>query len=235
VTLGVSGIALADGGTDNTSNVLIGVSKKKLPKKKGDAKKISLTSGVTTVDTDNNPVVPDQAAEVVNIDYDKDLYLSFKGITPCTANLLGTTTEAARAACPNSIVSSAGSAKARLPNFPAPNNEVTDITVTAFVGATPNDIRLHAATPTLGPGATQVVEGKLGKSPTAGYGTRLSVPDAPDLAGDVGALTAFQATLNKGVKATCKDKKIKTHAEFTYDDGSKDSADASISCKQKKK
>ena len=97
--------------------------------------------------------------------------------------------------------------------------------MTAFVGATPNNIRLHAATPTLGPGATQVVEGTIGKSPVKGFGTRLSVPDAPDLAGDVGALTAFQATLNKGVKATCKDKKIKTQAEFIYDDGSKDTAD----------
>ena len=132
-------------------------------------------------------------------------------------------------------MSSAGSAKARLPNFPAPDNEVTDITVTAFVGATPNNIRLHAATPTLGPGATQVVEGTIGKSPVSGFGTRLSVPDAPDLAGDVGALTAFEATLNKGVKATCKDKKIKTQAEFVYDDGSKDTPAASISCKQKKK
>ena len=234
VALGVSGIALADGASDNTSTVKIGVKPTKLPKEKKDAKKINLTSGVTTVDTDNSPVVPDQAAEVVNIDYDKDLYINLKGITPCSVDLKGTTTEAARAACPNSIISSSGSAKARLPNFPAPNNEVTDIVVTAFAGATPKDIRLHAATVTLGPGGTQVVEGKLVKSPVAGFGLRLAVADAPDLAGDVGALTAFEATLNKGVTATCKDKKIKTRAEFTYDDGSKDTAAASIPCKQKK-
>ena len=96
VALGVSGIALADGASDNTSTVKIGLSKTKLPKKKKDAKKVSLNSGVTTVDADNNPVVPDQAAEQVYIDYDKDLYLSFKGITPCTANLIGTTTERPR-------------------------------------------------------------------------------------------------------------------------------------------
>ena len=235
VALGVSGMALADGASDNASTVKIGLSKTKLPKKKKDAKKVSLNSGVTTVDADNNPVVPDQAAEQVYIDYDKDIYLNLKGITPCTAVLTGTTTADAKALCPNSVVSSSGSAKARLPNFPAPNNEVTDIVVTAFVGATPNDIRLHAATVTLGPGATQVVEGKIGKSPVKGFGTRLSVPDAPDLAGDVGALTAFEATLNKGVTATCKDKKIKTQAEFIYDDGTKDTASAQISCKTKKK
>lgn len=231
-SLAVSGIALADGATDNVSTVHISLSKTKLPTKKKNAKKVNLTSGVTTEPTDGSSIVPDQAAEQVYIDYDKDLFVKLTG-TPCTVTLTGTSTEQARALCPNSIVSSAGSAKARLPGATG-TTFVDDVVVTAFIGATPNDIRLHAATVTLGPGATQVVEGKLGKSPTKGYGTRLSVPDAPDLAGDAGALTAFQATLNKGVTATCKDKKIKTRAEFVYDDGTKDTAEASIPCKQKK-
>jgi hypothetical protein len=233
LALGVSGIAFADGATDNVSTVKIGLSKTKLPVKKKDAVKVELNSGVTTVDADNNPPIPEFAAEEVYIDYDKDLSVKLKG-EPCTAALTGTTTAAAIAACPDSIVTKTGSAKARIPTGPGTFLELTDLVVTGFRGAAANDLRLHAGTQTLGPGATQVVEAKLVKSPVSGFGRRLSVPNAPDVAGDAGALTAFEATLKKSqTRATCKDKKIKTHAEFVYDDGTKDTADAKIKCKKK--
>ena len=70
------------------------------------------------------------------------------------------------------------------------------MTVTVFNGPGPNHIRLHAYTPTLGPGLTQVVEADIvKKAPDPGYGPALVVNDAPDLGGDAFMLTKFDATI----------------------------------------
>jgi hypothetical protein len=65
------------------------------------------------------------------------------------------------------------------------------------------------------------------------------VPDAPDVAGDNGALVAFEATIKKaGVfKARCKDRnrKFNSRALFVYDDSSEDIASSFSKCKRKRR
>jgi hypothetical protein len=235
LAVGVTGFALADGASDNVSTVKGKVTPKKLPKRK--FAKATLNSGVTTLDADNDPVIPDQAAEQVFIDYDDDIKINLTGVPACNANLEPLDTAGAKAACPGSVISIAGSAAARIPGFPTPNNEVSDFTVTAFRGSTAKTVLLKAHSPTLGTagGAAPVVVGTLGASPLGGdYGIRLSVPNAPDVAGDTGALVRFEATLRKGgaIKARCHDrnKKFNYKAKFVYDDLSVDNASASSAC-----
>lgn len=238
LAVGVAGIAIADGASDNVSTVKAKVTPKKLPKKK--FKKASLNSGVTTLDADGTPFIPDQATEEVYIDYDDDGKINLSSVPKCMANLEPLTTAEAVAACPASKISTAGSAAARIPL--GPGTEVSDFTVTAFRGPGTNEILLKAHSPTLGTagGAAPVVHGTIGSSPLGGdYGQRLSVPDAPDVAGDLGALVAFEATIKKGsvVKARCKDRnrKFNARALFVYDDGSQDTATSTSKCKRKRK
>jgi hypothetical protein len=238
LAVGVTGIAIADGAGDNVSTVKGKITPKKLPKKK--YKPAALNNGVTTLDADNNPAIPAEATEQVFIDYDDDIKISLGSVTECTQNLEPLDTAGARAACPNSIISIAGSAAARIPGFPTTNNEVADFTVTVFRGEG-NEVLLKAHSPTLGTagGAAPVVHGNIINSPLGGdFGKRLSVPDAPDVASDLGALVRFEATLKKGgvIKARCKDRN-KTHnfkARFVYDDDSVDNASAKSKCAVKR-
>ena len=243
LALGVAGFAIADGASDQVSTVSVKVKPKQLPKRT--FRNASLASGVTTLDADNNPVIPAEPAEEVYIDYDNDGKINLTLVPKCTADLAPLTTDQAVAACPNSVISVAGSAAARIPGFPAPNNEVSDFTVTVFRGATHggvagnNIIWLKAYSPTLGTGggAAPVVEGKIVPSPLGGdFGQRLAVDDAPDVAGDNGALVAFAATIKeRGVfQARCKDRnrKFNVRARFVYDDGSVDNASSSSTCQR---
>jgi hypothetical protein len=236
MAVGVAGIAYADGASDNVSTVDGKVTPSKLPKQK--YKTVKFLNGVTTLDADNNPVIPAEATEEVYIDYDDDIKISLGGIPECSTSLAGTTTEQAEELCGpgapggNAKMSSSGSAKARIPSFPAPNNEVTDFTVTVFHGVG-NQLLLHAYSPTLTSANTQVVDSSIINSPLGGdFGKRLSVPNAPDVAGDNGALVAFNATLSKGIKARCHDgnKKLNYKAQFVYDDDSSDTTSDKQSC-----
>jgi hypothetical protein len=232
MAVGVAGIAYADGASDNVSTVDGKVTPSKLPKTK--YKTVKFLNGVTTLDEDNSPVIPAEATEEVYIDYDDDIKISLGGIPECTEDIEGTTTAQAIELCPGSKMSSSGSAKARIPGFPSLNNEVSDFTVTVFHGDG-NQLLLHAYSPTLGtgPGAQPVVDSAIVNSPLGGdFGKRLSVPDAPDVAGDAGALVAFNATLSKGIKARCHDgnKKLNFKANFVYDDASEDNTSDKQSC-----
>ena len=223
LALGVAGIAFGDA-AGQVSTVDGKVTKNTQPKRA--YKPVTLFTGVTTLDEDNDPVIPSAPSEQVFIDYDDDIRIALGSVPECTQPLNGTTTDEAEALCPNSIVSIAGSAKARIPGFPAPNNEVTDFVVTAFHG-TGNVLLLHAYSPTLTDANTQVVVGNIVNSPLGGdFGKRLSVPDVPDAAGDNGALVAFNATIKRGgvVKARCHDRNRfwNFRAQFNYEsaDGS---------------
>jgi hypothetical protein len=236
LAVGVSGLAYADGASDNVSTVIGKVGPRataKLPKKT--FKATSLKSGVTTLDEDNSPAIPAEAAEEVYLDYDDDIKIKLAGVPECTQPLQGTTTEEANGLCGSSRVSVAGSAKARIPMFPAPNNEVSDLTVTAYHG-TGNHLLLHAYSPTLTSANTQVVDGQVIKSPKGGdFGQRLSVPNAPDVAGDAGALVYFAATIKHAgvVFARCHDRNrtLNFAGKWVYDDASEDTAKASQKCK----
>ena len=232
LAVGVSGIAFGDA-AGQVSTIDGKVTKSKQPKRQ--FKPASLYTAVTTLSEGNSPVIPSAPSEEVYIDYDNDIKISLGSVPSCTQVLNGTTTAEARALCPSSIVSKTGdprnTAKARVPGIPAPNNEVSDFTVTAFHG-TGNVLLLHAYSPTLGDANTQVVVGSVINSPLGGdYGKRLSVPDVPDAAGDAGALVAFGAIIKRGgvVKARCRDrnKKWNFRGEWHYEsaDGSDTATD----------
>jgi hypothetical protein len=219
LAVGVSGIAFGDA-ENQTSTVTGKVTNKKQPKRQ--YKPASLFTGVTTLSDNNDPVIPSAPSEQVFIDFDDDIKISFRGIPVCNATLNGTTTQEARALCPRSVISRPpGKAKARIPAFPAPNNEVSDFVVTAFRGPG-NQLILHAFSATLTDANTQVVLGRIVNSPAGGdFGKRLAVNDVPDAAGDAGALVAFNATIKRGgvIKARCHDgnKTWNFRAQFNYE------------------
>ncbi len=99
--------------------------------------------------------------------------------------------------CSDALIGS-GHAFARIPGFPTPNNEA-ELTVLAFNGETSTagggftggfpTIILHADNAAL---PTTPVLGEIRPSSSgADYGSQLNVPDAPDVAGDAGALVQF--------------------------------------------
>ena len=208
LAVGVAGFAIADGAADNVSTINGKVKPKKLPKKK--FKKAALNSGVTTLDADNSPTVPAEAAEEVYIDYDDDIKIKLGSVPECTTDLAPLDTAEAdrrvreledqhRPARPRR-----GSRTSRRRTTRSATSRSRCSTVWA------TSVLLKAYSPTLGTagGAAPVVDGTIIKSPRGGdFGKRLSVPNAPDVAGDTGALVAFEATLKKGkvIKARCKD------------------------------
>jgi hypothetical protein len=218
LAVGVAGVALGDA-AGQVSTVDGKITKSTQPKTT--YKPVALYTGVTTLDEDNNPVIPSAPSEQVYIDYDDDIKIALGSVPECLTPLNGTTTDEAEALCGSSVVSTSGAAKARIPAFPAPNNEVSDFQVTAFHGDG-NQLILHAYSPTLTDANTQIVDGRIVNSPLGGdYGKRLAVDDVPDAAGDNGALVAFNATIKRGgvVKARCHDgnKKWNFRAQFNYE------------------
>jgi hypothetical protein len=231
LALGVSGLAFADGAGENTESVTGKVSPSKLDKKK--YKSVAFSAGVETTTTH---VVPGQSnPEKQLIEFGKNVKFDTTKADLCTASLLGTTTDQAKAACPPKSVIGTGSATADLGGGPT---QVSDVIVTVFNGPAKNQIRLHAYSPTLGAANTQVVNASIIKAPSGGkYGQALFVADAPDLGGDAFMLTSFGADISKSSKvvtARCKAKKFLWHNVVTYDDGTTDTADLSQSCKVKK-
>jgi hypothetical protein len=231
LALGVSAFAFADGAGENTESVQGKVSPSKLDKKK--YKPVDFLTGVSTTTTH---IVPGQQnPEQQLIEFGKNIKFDTTKAQFCTASLLGTTTDQAKAACPGKSVIGTGSATADLGGGP---QQISDVAVTVFNGPAKNQIRLHAYSPTLGAANTQVVDGAIIKAPSGGkYGQALNVANAPDLAGDAFMLTSFNADISKGskvVSAVCKAKKFLWHNVVTYDDGTTDTADTSQACKVKK-
>jgi hypothetical protein len=235
LALGVASLAFADGASENTIGVLGTITPNKLDKKQ--FKPVTMYNGVTTNTT--HAVPGQQNAEKVTVEYPTNMKFDFSNAVACTAPLAGTTTEQAKQACPPKSIIGTGNAHANLGQGP---DQLSDVTVTVIVTKIDSKnsgvVALHAATPTLGPGNTQVVVAKIvPKAPDAGFGPALIVDDAPDLAGDAFMLTKFDATIGKATKAVlarCKSKTNKWRNITVYDDGSKESADLTTKCKQKK-
>jgi hypothetical protein len=245
IALGISALAFADGASENTSEVLGSITPSKLDEKK--YKPVTFYSGVTTNTT--HAVPGQQNAEKVTLYYPKNVIFDFSHATACTAPLAGTTTEQAKAACPEDSVIGSGTANANLGQGP---QQVKDTVVTVFVtkkgkvaktgkngkaASGSGTLALHAYTPELGAANTQVVVARIvPKAGPSGFGPALIVDDAPDLGGDAFMLTKFDATIGKGTKAVlarCKSKTNKWHGIWIYDDGTKDEADLTTKCKQK--
>jgi len=216
LSLGFSATAFGDGAGDNTSQVSAGVNPTLLPDTGDAAKKAGLYTQVVTLDANNDngctpgptcfPPVPDQAAEVVEIDFPAEMnYTANSKLDQCPLATVGTaTSDAAAAACADAYIGS-GHAFARIPGIPSVNNEV-ELTVLAFNGETSGagggfeggnpTIILHADNQSL---PTTPVLGEIRNSNGgADYGKELNVPDAPDVAGDAGALVQFGAQVARG-------------------------------------
>ncbi|MQA73611.1 MAG: hypothetical protein GEU88_04540 [Solirubrobacterales bacterium] len=226
LALGVAAIAYADGASQNQAFVEGSVKPKKLDKKK--YKPIDLFTEVST----EGPV-PGINPESELIEYDKDGKWDSKAAPTCSAPIEFLSTDAAKAACPKGSAIGSGEADIELPG----GLEYKGLTVTAFNGPGKNEIRLHTYDPRLA-GATPTVFGTIKNLKGGGkYGIALSVPDAPDVAGDTGMITRFGATISRksGTSlARCKDKKFLIRRTVTFDDGSKSVAKDSSKCKRKK-
>jgi hypothetical protein len=227
VALGLSALAFADGAGDNEAFVDGSVKPTKLDKKKYSP--IELFTEVRT----RGPVTGAQAnPESELIEYDKDGTWRTKEAPTCGAEIEFLSTDAAKAACPPGSAIGSGEADILLAGGVA----YEGLTVTAFNGPAKNQIRLHTYDPRLA-GATPTVFGRIIKVRGGPYGLALEVADAPDVAGDTGMITRFNATISRsaGVAlARCKDKEFLIRRTVTYDDGSKDVATDSQRCKQKK-
>ncbi len=225
MAMGVAGIAYADGAGQDTPEVSGSVKPAKLDKKK--YKPINLFTEVRT----SGPV-PGINPEAEFIEYDKNGKWIASASPTCGAEIEFQTTEAARAACPERSAIGSGEAAILLPG----GVFFDHITVTAFNGPGKNEIRLHTYSPQL-EGATPTVFGTIKKVNDGPYGLALSVPDAPDVAGDTGMITRFGATITKKsglAVARCKDKLFQIQRTVTYDDGSKETATDSQKCKRRR-
>lgn len=219
MALGTAAIAYADGASDSVSQVLGGISPNAQSATKFGAGTLFVQS--RTVDADSGPLtIPDKAAERLYVDFDNDIKFDTRKVRKCTADLSLSTTAQAIAACRRSIVGS-GQATALVP-IPGPSVLELELTVTAFNGPTsatgvvpclpPGDgvggpdgcefvggkptLLLHAYNQALG--FITVVKGEIQTSPLPGdYGKRLAVTNAPDAAGDAGALTLFNSSIGK--------------------------------------
>jgi hypothetical protein len=217
MALGVATLAFADGASEATPGVI----GKLKPTNLGDVQKpVQLELGVTTdIVTDGTQSNPEK--EIISIG--ENVGWKSKAAKYCTAPLNGTTTEQAKAACPKaSVISKKGEAEVEL----SESNTVTDIVVTVF-NTGKNKVSLHAYSETLTATNTQVVLGKIKKSPDGKkFDRALFVNDAPDAGGDAFAITEFKATISKGsgvALASCESSKFPVKRTVTYDDGSKES------------
>lgn len=251
VAVGVTGTAWADGAADNTAQISASVNPPVLPAS-GAAKKANLFSQVTSYDSDNSPAIPDQAAEQVRIDFPNDMkYTVNSKLAKCDPTDVGGDTASAVAACKQAVIGG-GNAYARIPGIPTPNNEV-ELTVTSFNGQTSTagggftggfpTIILHADNASL---PTTVVIGEVRNSSAgANFGRQLNVPDAPDVAGDLGALVLFNSQVSKSwtngktgnkkktynlITSNCDAGNLDFQGTWVYDDASIDTDTVEQDC-----
>jgi hypothetical protein len=227
--LSTSAIALAAGADTNDASVDGSIKPAKLDKKK--YKPVSLFTGVRTsvqggvTGTQSNPV-SEYLSYPKNIKFDLDAAEICTTLPPS-----GSSAQQARDACPEKSFLGSGVGEVQGPGI-AP---ITDIVVSVFRGPGKNGVQLHTASATLGPAAPTVL-GEIVKSKVSGYGDALSVPHAPETGGLM--ITKFNATVTKASKAVtarCKKKSMTFQREVTYADGSKETAETTQKCKQKKK
>lgn len=229
LALGVATLAYADGVSENDAQVEGSVKPTKLDKKK--YKPIELFTGVRTSGTVTGSQ-PNPEQELVS--WGKNVKIKTGAADTCSAAIEFQSTDAARAACPEDSYVGSGKADIELPG----GNIYEGLVVSVFNGPGKNEVRLHTYDPRLA-GATPTVFGRIVKSSAGSkYGQALDVADAPDVAGDTGKITAFNATLFKSSKvatARCKSKKFLWHRKVTYDDTTSEEVTLEQKCKRKKK
>jgi hypothetical protein len=227
VAVAAATIAYADGVSENEPAVEGSMKPTKLDKKK--YKPIELFTGVATTGP-----VPGENPEKEHVSWGKNVKINPKVADTCSADIEFLPTSDAKAACPPGSFVGEGKASIELPG----GLKYDSLVVSVFNGPGKNEVRLHTYSPEL-EGATPTVFGKIVKSRAGSkYGQALQVDDAPDVAGDAGKITSFNATLFKKSKvatARCKSKTNYWHREVTYDDGTTETDTLTQKCKRKKK
>ena len=227
LALGVSGVALGTGATDNEAFVDGKLKKTTLPKKR--YVKNQLFLGVRT--ETNAPLGTQSNPAVENISFGKNIKFNLKAGANCsTLPPSGSTAQQARDACPKKSYLGKGKAEVIQPN----GQRITDVVVSVFKGPQRNGIQLHTASPTL-QGAAPTINGSIQKSKAGGaYGQALVVPAVPETGSLM--ITKFNATIKKatGVVLTrCKAKQIPYLRKVTYADGTTETAKITQKCKRK--
>lgn len=241
LVLSTGSIALGDGASENISSIEAGVSPN--GQKADRFKAATLTTQVQTFDADEGPFkIPDKAAEQVFLDFDDDIKFNTRGVPSCGGaggnDLDDATTDQAVDVCKNSLVGS-GQALALVPAAPpAPPVVPVELTVTSINGQTsvpgppcvapadnqggPEGCDYIGGNPTIvlhaynqGLAFITTVAGEIQDSPNLSedYGNRLAVTDAPDTAGDQGALILFGSTVGK---KSVKQRKNRRNRVFQY-------------------
>lgn len=229
LAVGVAGVAFATAADDNDAQVVGKVAPAKLDKKK--FKPVNLTLGVKNSD-DWITGAPDQPIPMSEfIEISKNVKVNLNKAPRCKAPIPdGTPTETARKSCPKKSVLGTGKATV----VSAGGTVIATPVVTVFNGPGKNQVRLHTYAQALA-SSSPVVQGRIVKAKTKGYGQALSVPNAPDTGGLL--ITLFQAKLKKGSKvvtARCKPKQIKFKRTVVYKDESSESVTKKQKCTVKK-
>ncbi len=258
-TLGVSGTAFGQVNANQTSEMAAGINPQL--QDNNDAGKGSLFVQVTTLDTDNNPEVPADSAEVVRIDFPEEMNYKVNGkLDKCNDGAIDdATTDAALEECGSAYIGS-GTAFARVPGLPqqeltvsafngqtsvAGEQDSDDVPTGGFDGGNPTVV-LHADNALV---ETTVLLGEVRGSQDDAFGEQLNVTDAPDTGNDAGAIVLFNAqvarTWNNGKKgnkkktynlinATCGgDGDWDFRTNWIYDGSSTDTFDYTQECARK--
>jgi hypothetical protein len=173
--------ALAQAAITGTAITMTSTKTKQFKKEFGPMDMSTLTEFIQVPPT---PIA--QTAEITSVDFDRDIKFSPGKIGQCTtAQLAGTSTEAAKAACPTAVIGGGVAKSCSAAAGCEPGEHQLDVTMFNGVpqGGAPVLI-LHLK----GVGAIAalppfVVPGRLIDSPLAGqgYGKRLVIPDQPDV------------------------------------------------------
>jgi hypothetical protein len=240
----VSALALTSvAQADDIQSITAKLTPKKLPKKQFKPAQIYIE--ILTQDNEGERQPP--SAFNTKVNFPANMKFDTKKVPKCKATeaqLQGTSTENAIAACGSKSVVSKGS---KLPTSPGhqggtsawvviDTGPVTDplqvpVRVTAMNGHEKNTLFLHSRAESLG--VTTVLVGQLKNGPK-GFGSQLDVT-IPPLA--LGAIRRFTTTVKSGkfVQARCKSKNMKFQAVSMYDDHAKTTDDYTTKCKQKRK
>jgi hypothetical protein len=212
--LAMAGLALA---ANNNQTMEASISPNKLPKKQYKPAKISVDVATTNDDDPDGESCVATGTDcpaktsMATIKFDKDLKFDSKAVKFCKENLAGTTTEAAKDACPKSVVGKGGA------TVYVPFLGVVDGVVTAFNGASKNKLILHSRVGDLA--STVLLDGTLKDAAGKKFGRQLEVP-VEQLPG--GAVIAqFDTAVKKGkyVTARCSHKEWQFSSDWTYHDG----------------
>ena len=200
---------------------------KKLPKKASKKTKPKGVSANIAVGVREATGQKPPSAQRVQLNLDKDLTITSKGLPQCDPNSIATAnTSSARSICKKSIVGD-GDASATCSASATP--DIPDVTVTAFNGTKQNGdptILLHTVASLGGTDQIQILPAVLKKASGKDFGILADIA-VPPLAGGACSIVDFQVTLDKSYKkngtkydfvsAVCSDKVWDFSSLFSYD------------------